>query len=446
MNTTLPFHIDYLDLAIKSRAQGIVPLPGSKSISNRVLLLSALSKGETEITGILDSDDTYFMRCALQELGVSIIKNDQNVICISGTGGHSFSHSFKKLFLGNSGTAFRSLTAILAFLGGNYELFGTRRMLERPIGDLVDSLRALGATVKYIGQSGYPPLFIGSCSFKTDSIQIKSSISSQFLTGLLLAAPIYTQNTGKELTIEIIGEIISRPYIDMTLSLMKTFGIKVRKIGKHKFIVPRNSYYISPKKISIEGDASSASYFLALGFIGGGPVRVIGIDHATIQGDIEFIELLRSMGANIQTGQGWIQSTGPLISEGFKIKAFDLDFNRIPDVAMTAAILAIYADGPCVLRNIASWRVKETDRIHAMELELRKLGAKTKSGKDWLYVEPIKDSDWRNACIETWDDHRIAMCFSLAAFGKSSIRIKDPGCVQKTFPHYFDIFKRITFI
>ncbi len=437
--------ISYLDLSPKrSHVQGIVQLPGSKSISNRILVLSAISNGNTIVKGLLDSDDVFFMKNALQELGILISKKSSSITHIEGRGKYLFPNSSRQLFLGNSGTTFRSLTAILALIGGNYELSGNVRMLERPIKDLVDSLRRLGATIKYIGKDGYPPLFIGPCSFKTGFIQLKSSISSQFLTGLLLAAPIYTNRTGKTLTIEIIGNLISKPYVEMTLNLMEIFGVKVEKKKNNQLIIPENSCYVSPGEISVEGDASSASYFLSLGAIGGGPVRVTGINHATTtQGDIGFIEVLKSMGSNIQVGQNWIQSTGIIVSKGNKIKAFDLDFNSIPDAAMTAAILAIYADGPCHLRNIASWRIKETDRIYAMQKELEKLGAKTESGEDWLSIWPIKSGCWRNANIETWDDHRIAMCFSLAIFGQSFIRIMNPSCVQKTFPNYFDIFKKI---
>ncbi|UOF94029.1 MAG: 3-phosphoshikimate 1-carboxyvinyltransferase [Bordetella sp.] len=430
MNSTQK--ISYLDLPSISCAHGVVHLPGSKSISNRVLLLSALSEGRTEIINLLDSEDTLFMKIALKKLGVLIKNEGINSTYI--TGGKFFPVNNKKLYLGNSGTAFRSLTAVLSLIGGNYELLGTARMCERPISDLVNALRMLGATITYLGQDGYPPLLIEDCSFNSEFVQIQSSISSQFLTGLLLAGPIYTQRTQKPLTIEITKNLISKPYINITLDLMKRFGVNVYRDNFNRFIIPENSIYLSPSRIKVEGDASSASYFLALGAIGNGPVRVTGIGSDSIQGDIEFSQTLKSMGADIKFGENWIESTGLKVSIGEKIKAFNSDFNRIPDAAMTAAVLALYADGPCYLRNIGSWRVKETDRIFAMQNELEKLGIQTKSGPDWLSIKPIDTNQWHNASIKTWNDHRMAMSFSLSAFGKSNIRIMNPSCVEKHFP------------
>ncbi len=432
----------YLDLPNVTCSRGTIYLPGSKSISNRILLLSSLAQEKTEISGLLDCDDTNIMLMNLKQLGISINKTENDLIEIIGS--RQFPVKYGDFFLGNAGTAFRPLTAVLSLLGGNYRLFGTKRMLERPIGDLVDSLRSLGADIKYINQKNYPPLLINSNNIvKRDFIQINGSISSQFLTALLIAAPIYTQKTNQPLTIKVKGHLTSKPYIDITLDAMKQFNIDIKLNGKNCFTIPKNSIYRSPGKIFIEGDVSSASYFLAAGSIGGGPVCVKGVGEKSIQGDLEFTEILKYLGSDISFGPYWIESRGIKVANGQKFKAFDLDFNRIPDAAMTAAVLALYADGPCRLRNIGNWRLKETDRIYAMQTELRKLGAKVDSGTDWLIVKPVLREMWQDAEIDTWDDHRMAMCFSLAAFGPAKIRINNPGCVSKTFPNYFNIYKSL---
>jgi 3-phosphoshikimate 1-carboxyvinyltransferase len=434
MSESLP----YLDLPAVRHAQGCIALPGSKSISNRVLLLAALSQGRTEISGLLDSDDTRVMLKALRQLGVQLTDNAEGGVDVVGV--TRFPVERVELFLGNAGTAFRPLTAALTLMGGSYQLSGVARMHERPIRDLVDALRQLGGNITYLGQEGYPPLALGSTKAGVSSVQVQGSVSSQFLTALLLAAPLYTQRAGQPLSIEVIGELISKPYIDITLNLMARFGVRVQRDVWNRFTVAADAVYRSPKQIAIEGDASSASYFLALGAIGGGPVRVTRVGADSIQGDVAFTETLKAMGADIQFGPDWIEAKGIEVAAGQKLKAFDADFNLIPDAAMTAAALALYADGPCRLRNIGSWRVKETDRIHAMQTELEKLGAKVESGPDWLVVTPVAQNQWRDAHIGTWDDHRMAMCFSLAAFGPAAIRIVDPACVSKTFPNYFDVY------
>lgn len=429
----------FLDLPRAVQARGTVSLPGSKSISNRVLLLAALAEGTTEISGLLDSDDTRVMLAALRALRVTLDEQGEGRVTLRGAA--RFAQPSADLFLGNAGTAVRPLTAALALMGGDYRISGVPRMHERPIGDLVDALRALGARIDYTGQEGYPPLHIGSGTLGTHGpVRMPGAVSSQFLTAMLLAAPIYTNTVGEPLVIEIVGELISKPYIEITLNLMARYGVTVQRDGWSRFTVPANACYRSPGRIAVEGDASSASYFLALGAIGGGPVRVQGVGRDSIQGDVAFARTLESMGVRIEFGADWIESSGVRVARGETLRAFDADFNLIPDAAMTAAALALFADGPCRLRNIGSWRVKETDRIHAMQSELAKLGAGVASGPDWLEVTPPAPDAWRDAEIETWDDHRMAMSMSLAAFGPAAVRILDPGCVSKTFPTYFDVY------
>ncbi len=429
----------FLDLPQVRRAQGVMALPGSKSISNRVLLLAAIADGETVITGLLDSDDTRVMLAALRQLGVAVSELAEGRVTVRGVS--RFPVDSADLFMGNAGTAIRPLTAALALMGGDYRLSGVPRMHERPIGDLVDALKALGARIDYLGQSGYPPLHIGRGEIATPAVtQVQGSVSSQFLTALLMAAPLQAGQSGQPVVIEVLGELISKPYIEITLNLMARFGVAVQRDGWSRFTIAGGARYRSPGRIAVEGDASTASYFLALGAIGGGPLRVTGVGADSIQGDVKFTDTLAAMGATVTYGDGWIEVSGVRVAEGGRLKAFDTDFNLIPDAAMTAAALALYADGPCRLRNIGSWRVKETDRIHAMQTELEKLGARVESGPDWLRVTPPADGAWRDAHIGTWDDHRMAMCFSLAAFSPAAVRILDPGCVSKTFPGYFDVY------
>ncbi|NYT61399.1 3-phosphoshikimate 1-carboxyvinyltransferase [Alcaligenaceae bacterium] len=423
-------------------ASGEINLPGSKSISNRVLLLAALADGVTQLDGLLDSDDTRVMLAALRQLGVQV--DDTGTAQVRVHGGLPFAVRQADLFLGNAGTAFRPLTAALALMGGDYRLSGVPRMHERPIGDLVTALVALGANIQYQGNPGYPPLLIGPGAIQgNEPVRVKGSVSSQFLTALLLAAPIHTGTATHDLIIEVEGELISQPYILITLNLMAQFGVQVQRQGWQRFTVPAGARYKSPGKVHIEGDASTASYFMALGAIGGGPLHIHGAGSQSIQGDMAFADVIESMGAGVVRHADSIEVRGVHVARGEKLKAFDQDFNLIPDAAMTAATLALYADGPCTLRNIASWRVKETDRIHAMHTELEKLGARVESGPDWIRVYPMEPSQWKPASIVTYDDHRIAMCFSLAAFGPVPITILDPDCVSKTFPEYFSVFSQL---
>jgi 3-phosphoshikimate 1-carboxyvinyltransferase len=417
---------DSLRLEPARRAAGTLRLPGSKSISNRVLLLAALARGETEIGGLLDADDTKVMREALSRLGV-VFRNEKVV----GAGG-AFPVRNADLFLGNAGTAIRPLTAALAFCNGEYRLSGVPRMHERPIGDLVDGLRSIGARIDYEGVEGFPPLRIhaGKISLEKGP-KVRGDVSSQFLTALLMALPL----AGRRSRIEVQGELISKPYVEITLNVMRRFGVEVKRTGWRFFDIEKQDY-VSPGKVLVEGDASSASYFLAAGAIGGGPVRVEGVGRDSIQGDVRFADVLERMGATVSFGSDWIEA-----SSGRNLRAFDLDLNHIPDAAMTAAVMALFADGPSTLRNIASWRVKETDRITAMATELRKLGATVQEGKDFLKIAPGKLNG--GVAIDTYDDHRMAMSFSLACLGGVPVTINDPGCVAKTFPGFFDSWKKI---
>jgi 3-phosphoshikimate 1-carboxyvinyltransferase len=418
--------MDALELQPIRRAAGTVRLPGSKSISNRVLLLAALAKGETEIGGLLDAEDTRVMREALAVLGAEF--SDSGV---KGVGG-PFPVKKAQLFLGNAGTAFRPLTAALAFSGGEYRLSGVPRMHERPIGDLVDSLRAMGARVDYLGNEGFPPLAVHPGRLKTETVKVRGDVSSQFLTALLMALPLLNRPS----RIEVQGELISKPYVEITLNVMRRFGVEVRRTGWRYFDVP-SAVYRSPGKILVEGDASSASYFLAAGAIGGGPVRVEGVGRDSIQGDVRFTEVLERMGATVSVLENAIEVS----NGGQKLKPVDMDLNHIPDAAMTAAVMALFADGRSTLRNIASWRVKETDRLAAMAAELRKLGAQVEEGGDFLKITP--GSLKPGVSIDTYDDHRMAMSFSLVALGGVPVTINDPGCVAKTFPDYFKAFQSI---
>jgi len=427
---------EFIDLPELLSARGNVRLPGSKSISNRVLLLAALADGVTEVRDLLVSDDTARMIEALGALGVEIVSLGGDVWRIKGVGG-VFPRRQAELFLGNAGTAFRSLTAVLALCGGEYRLSGVPRMHERPIGDLVDALRQLGADIACTENEGYPPLHIRPAAIKPgEVVRIRGDVSSQFLTGLLMALPL----TGVETTIEVIGELISRPYIEITLATMARFGVHIRRDGWQRFIVPAGSAYRSPGTAYVEGDASSASYFLALGAIGGGALRVEGVGRDSIQGDVRFAEALAQMGAHIEMGENWIEASGP---DHGRLRGIELDCNHIPDAAMTLATTALFAEGATTLKNIGSWRVKETDRIAAMAAELRKLGATVEEGSDFIRITPHSSLLTPHGGIDTYDDHRIAMCFSLVACGVP-VRINDPGCVAKTFPEYFERFSEVT--
>jgi 3-phosphoshikimate 1-carboxyvinyltransferase len=425
----------YLDLPPLAGALGSVRLPGSKSISNRTLLLAGLAEGTTEIRDLLSADDVDRMLEALGQLGVEMERTPEGqALRVHGCGG-AFPVKQADLFLGNAGTAFRPLTAALALSGGRYRLSGVARMHERPIGDLVDALRQAGARIRYLGQEGFPPLEILPAPIRIEGpVTVRGEVSSQFLTALLMALPL----SGRACEIRVEGELISKPYIEITLNLMARFGLTVTHQGWRTFALPEG-HYVSPGVTYVEGDASSASYFLAAGAIGGGPVRVLGVGAGSIQGDVRFVEALQAMGAQVASGENWIEARAP----AGRLEPFDLDLNHIPDAAMTLAVVALFSGGPCRLRNIASWRVKETDRLAAMASELRKLGAEVEEGADYLVVAPPVRLRSPDGGIDTYGDHRIAMCFALAALAGIPVRINDPGCVAKTFPDYFERFAQI---
>ena len=487
---------NFIDLPPLLSARGTITLPGSKSISNRILLLSAMAQGATEIRDVLLSDDTERMLDALRTLGVGVEQLESHVFRVQGCGAR-FPVKQAALFLGNAGTAFRPLTAALALSGGDYKLSGVARMHERPIGDLVDALRELGADIEYLDNEGFPPLEIHPANLTgVDSVSVRGDVSSQFLTALLMALPLLD----REVTVGVVGELISKPYIEITLAMMARFGVTVQRDGWRSFTVAAGSRYVSPGVIYVEGDASSASYFLAAGAIGGGPLRIEGVGSGSIQGDVRFAEALALMGAQIDMGANWMEARAP---KAGRLKAIDLDCNHIPDAAMTLAVVALFAEGTTTLRNIASWRVKETDRIAAMATELRKVGATVEEGADFIRITPPQTGlgtevrgasknltppcfslylqgvrRWILRCfaanppqsgeepqrsppgmgkregvslspqssvlnpasgIDTYDDHRMAMCFSLAAFGAEGVRINDPRCVAKTFPNFFTL-------
>ena len=440
------FTTEFLDLPHLASAHGSVQLPGSKSISNRVLLLAALSAGTTTIHDLLDSDDTRVMLDALHALGCTVSPRQVTPgqpVQSTGIDGALPNTARAQLFLGNAGTAMRPLTAALAVLGGSFEMTGVPRMYERPIGDLVDALRQLGCQIDYLRDEGFPPLRIGQPDYRQlgnagdAPIQVRGDVSSQFLTSLLMALPLLAGT--QTIAIEVVGELISKPYIHITLELLARFGIRVENHGWQRFVIPAGSRYQSPGSIHVEADASSASYFIALGAIAESQkgIRIEGVGLDSIQGDIRFVEAARAMGAEITGGPNWLH----VVRGRWPLQAIDLDCNHIPDAAMTLAVMALYADGTTTLRNIASWRVKETDRIAAITAEARKLGALVEEGADFIRITPpATPKDWRAASIHTYDDHRIARCFSLAAFNPAGlpVRIQDPQCVAKTFPDYFE--------
>ena len=424
--------MDSLTLQPLQSITGDVTLPGSKSLSNRILLLAAVAVGETRISNLLDSDDVRHMLNALQALGVSCTLNaDKSVCTVQGRAGPLNFEGALEIFLGNAGTAMRPLCAMLCAGEGDFTLKGEPRMYERPIGDLVDCLCACGASIDYLGNAGYPPLRIHGNGLCGGQVGIKGNISSQFLTAMLMAAPFCSS----DLEIVVEGELVSKPYILITLDVMAKFGVQVENHDYQRFIIKAGQRYVSPGTMMVEGDASSASYFLAAAAIAGGTVRVHGTGSASVQGDARFAEVLQQMGAKVTWGDTWIE-----VSRG-ELHGVDVDLNHIPDAAMTIATTALFAKGPTAIRNIYNWRVKETDRLTAMATELRKVGAVVKEGEDYIEITPPLKI--QPAAIDTYDDHRMAMCFSLAAFGESAITINDPGCTSKTFPTYFELFTRL---
>lgn len=424
--------MESLTLQPIARVDGTINLPGSKSVSNRALLLAALANGTTVLTNLLDSDDVRHMLNALKALGVHYTLSEDRTRCdVTGNGGALRSSEALELFLGNAGTAMRPLAAALCLGSGNVVLTGEPRMKERPIGHLVDALRQGGAQIDYLEQENYPPLRLRG-GFTGGHVEVDGSVSSQFLTALLMTAPLAPQDT----TIVIKGDLVSKPYIDITLHLMKTFGVEVDNQSYQRFVVRGAQQYQSPGHYLVEGDASSASYFLAAGAIKGGTVKVTGIGRNSVQGDIRFADVLEKMGAVVTWGEDFIACTYG------ELNAIDMDMNHIPDAAMTIATAALFAKGTTTLRNIYNWRVKETDRLFAMATELRKVGATVEEGEDYIRVTPPATLQF--AEIGTYNDHRMAMCFSLVALSATPVTILDPKCTAKTFPDYFEQLARIS--
>lgn len=424
--------MEQLTLDPIAKISGEVNVPGSKSLSNRALLLAALAQGETELTNLLDSEDIEHMLNALTKLGVSYrLSEDKTQCVVQGNGGAFEVAEPLELFLGNAGTAMRPLCAALAASNVDTVLTGEPRMEERPIGDLVDALREANADVSYLKNEGYPPLQIKGKTLNGGEMSVDGSVSSQFLTALLMAAPLFSG----DVTIRIKGELVSKPYIDITLDTMAKFGVTVENDNYQTFTVSGNARYVAPGKFMVEGDASSASYFLAAGAIKGGTVRVTGIGQKSIQGDIRFADVLEAMGAKVVWNDEYVEITGG------PLRGVNMDMNHIPDAAMTIATTALFAEGPTTMTNIYNWRVKETDRLAAMATELQKLGAKVEEGHDYIKVWPT--DSLKHAEIDTYNDHRIAMCFSLVALSDTPVTINDPGCTRKTFPDYFTRFKTL---
>lgn len=424
--------MEQLTLDPIAKVSGVVNVPGSKSLSNRALLLAALAEGETELTNLLDSDDISHMLNALTKLGVSYQLSDDKTRCVvQGNNGAFDTAEPLELFLGNAGTAMRPLCAALAASNVDTVLTGEPRMEERPIGDLVDALREADADITYLKSKGFPPLQIKGKTLDGGEMTVDGSVSSQFLTALLMAAPLFHG----DVVIRIKGELVSKPYIDITLDTMAKFGVAVQNDSYQTFTISGSAKYVAPGKFMVEGDASSASYFLAAGAIKGGTVRVTGIGKNSIQGDIRFADVLEAMGAKVTWHDEYVEVTGAPLT------GINMDMNHIPDAAMTIATTALFADGPTTMSNIYNWRVKETDRLNAMATELQKLGAKVEEGHDYITVWPTEHLN--HAEIDTYNDHRIAMCFSLVALSDTPVTINDPGCTRKTFPDYFTRFKTL---
>ncbi|MGY5615854.1 3-phosphoshikimate 1-carboxyvinyltransferase [Vibrio cincinnatiensis] len=425
--------MESLTLQPIAKIHGEVNLPGSKSVSNRALLLAALASGTTRLTNLLDSDDIRHMLNALKQLGVVYRLSEDKTECEVDGLGKPFEQSQPlELFLGNAGTAMRPLAAALCLGQGEFTLTGEPRMKERPIGHLVNALRQAGAQIDYLENEQYPPLRIRGKGLKAGQVSIDGSISSQFLTAFLMSAPL----ADGEVIINIEGELVSKPYIDITLHIMQQFGVQVINHDYQQFVIPAGQSYVSPGHFLVEGDASSASYFLAAAAIKGGEVKVTGIGKHSIQGDIHFADALEKMGAEIEWGDDYV------IARRRDLTAVDLDFNAIPDAAMTIATTALFAKGTTAIRNVYNWRVKETDRLTAMATELRKVGAIVEEGEDYIIITP--PTVLSHAAIDTYDDHRMAMCFSLVALSNTPVTINDPKCTSKTFPDYFEKFSELS--
>lgn len=421
--------MEHITLAPIKSISGEIDLPGSKSLSNRALLLAALADGETHITNPLASDDTARMIEALQQSGISIAQNGNNIVVV-GNSGLFATPANTSFFLGNAGTAIRPLTAVLSLIPGQFEIDGDQYMRERPIEHLCDALQHLGADIKYLGNDGFPPLSVTGGQIAGGNVDIAGNISSQYLTALLLALPL----AEKDSVINVIGELVSKPYLDITMHIMSQFGVTVGHDDYQRFSVAGSQHYLSPEHYLVEGDASSASYFFAAAAISGS-ITVHGLGKDSVQGDIQFLDTIEAMGANVSRNAQSIT-----VTRG-ELKGVDVDLNHIPDAAMTIAVMALFAKGTTRIRNVYNWRVKETNRMFAIETELRKLGAIVETTEDSITITP--PASIQSTAIDTYGDHRIAMGFSLAALGDQPITINDPDCTKKTFPDYFDVFASV---
>ena len=415
-------------------ASGIVKLPGSKSISNRALLLAALADGTTRLEGLLRADDTERMIESLAKLGIRIERINEQTVVVEGCSG-CIPVKRAELFIGNAGTAARTLTAMLAFAGGHYKIDGIARMRERPIGDLIVALRELGAQIECTNREGFLPLEFGPAAALGSSVHVRGSVSSQYLTAILMVAPLIAPTQGLRIAIE--GELISRPYVEMTVKMMRRFGAQIEPEDAGYRVMPGT--YRAQSRYQVEADASGASYFLALGALAGGPVTVTGVGKDSLQGDIAFADVLERMGARVEKTENSITvSRSPEVA----LTGIDVDCTMIPDAAMTFVPMALSCTGAVRLTGIGSWRVKETDRLKAMACEMRKFGAIVKEGEDWILAARPVDGIC-SAVVETYDDHRMAMSLALAAASGAEVTVLDPGCTAKTFPTYFELLESL---
>ena len=402
-----------------------VRVPGSKSLTNRALIIAALAEGKTQLSGALDSQDTQVLIRALNAVGIPTHHNPEAfTIDVVGQAG-SIPVASANLDLANSGTSLRFLTAMLALGHGNYMLDGSPRMRQRPIADLLAALNRLGAIARSETNNGCPPVSLDADGLQGGFVGVRGDVSSQFLSGLLMALP-YAGNPSE---IEVDGNLVSVPYVTMTIEVMRAFGVKVDNRKNKRFIIKPGQYF--GRDYAIEPDASAASYFFALAAIMGGTVTVEGLGNRSLQGDVDFVQVLAHMGCLVESGVDKITVTGG------QLKGLDIDMNAISDTVMTLAVVALFAQGATRIRNVAHIRHKETDRIAAVATELRKFGAEVIEHYDGLTIVPPANGQFKAAEVATYDDHRIAMSFALAGLKVPGTVILDPGCVGKTYPGYW---------
>ncbi|MEE2987572.1 MAG: 3-phosphoshikimate 1-carboxyvinyltransferase [Nitrospinota bacterium] len=404
-----------------------VGCPPSKSYTNRALLIAALADGECRIEFPLFSDDTRYMKEALIQFGIPV-RQEENAFVIAGKAG-VLSVSERELFVGNAGTTMRFLTTFSALAPGLTYLTGDDRMQERPISDLLDCLNLMGIRAESVRKNSCPPLEIHGGQVQGGSLNLAGDKSSQYLTSVLLSAPYFRNDT----TIKIQGELTSKSYADITLDIMKSFGVHVENEGYRKFVVPSGKKY-QARNYRVEGDWSSASYFLAAAAVAGGTIDITALNPDSVQGDAGFLNVLKQMGCSVEkTGEKIHLRANPL-------KGISINMNSMPDAVQTLAVVALFADGPTRIDGIGNLRIKETDRIRALATELFRLGAEVESGDDFLIVKP---GTYAPAEIETYHDHRMAMSFAVAGLKIPGVKIKNPGCVAKSFPDFFERFNKI---